>query len=214
MPAVTELLRDADPSIRVFGASAVERPGPAAKATVPELTRLLSDPWASGREAGARALGNIGPALRARDPATRRAARRPRGKCVDEGQPAWSISAPWRYRTSWQRSRERITTPPWRHGGGVRRHFGRPARTGRAYPACFGSPGRRVPAPGRRRASRLAPQLPVLFIVMEYYGPCGRSGTRFAGKEGVCAGRDEFPPGLLTDFPIEKPDRGRREEAG
>ena len=75
VPPLADALGDADASVRVGAAMALENMGPLAAPAVPALVRALRDPDAKVRPWAARALGSIGPAAEAAVPALERAGR-------------------------------------------------------------------------------------------------------------------------------------------
>ncbi len=72
---LAEALGDADASVRLGAAMALENMGPAAAAAVPALIKALRDPDPKVRPWAARALGSIGPAAEAAVPALQKAGR-------------------------------------------------------------------------------------------------------------------------------------------
>ena len=72
---LAEALGDADVSVRVSAAMALDNMGPLAAPAVPALIRALRDPDAKVRPWAARALGSIGPAAEAAVPALQKAGR-------------------------------------------------------------------------------------------------------------------------------------------
>jgi HEAT repeat protein len=73
--ALGEALADADTSVRVGAAMALDNMGEAAAPAVPALITALRDPSAEVRPWAARALGSIGSAAESAVPALERAAR-------------------------------------------------------------------------------------------------------------------------------------------
>jgi HEAT repeat protein len=69
VPALIEVLQNADPEARLKAIEVLGRMGDDAKDAVPELTRLLDDPDPRVRKAAARTVGHIGPAAQDAVPA-------------------------------------------------------------------------------------------------------------------------------------------------
>ena len=72
---LADALADADGSVRLGAAMALDNMGPLAAPAVPALVKALRDPDANVRPWAARALGNIGPAAEAAVPALQKAGR-------------------------------------------------------------------------------------------------------------------------------------------
>jgi len=72
---LAEALGDADVTVRVNAAMALDNMGPLAAPAVPALIKALRDPDAKVRPWAARALGSIGPAAEAAVPALQKAGR-------------------------------------------------------------------------------------------------------------------------------------------